>query len=96
MADAIFEDPRLVAIYDTLDGARDDLDLYLALIDELGANLILDIGCGTGTLACLLGAQGKSVIGSCGRINQICQEQARRQLGEMDCWRCHNSPRAAC
>jgi hypothetical protein len=28
MADAIFENPRLAAIYDPLDGERDDLKLY--------------------------------------------------------------------
>jgi SAM-dependent methyltransferase len=61
--DALFEDPRLAAVYDPLDGDRRDLDVYLALVDELGATSVVDIGCGTGTFACLLAQQGKDVVG---------------------------------
>lgn len=49
--DLLFTHPRLTRIYDDLDGARDDLDLYLDLIDELGARHVLDVGCGTGSWA---------------------------------------------
>ncbi|MDM7830789.1 class I SAM-dependent methyltransferase [Cellulomonas edaphi] len=63
MVDAIFDDPRLAVLYDTFEGPRDDLDAYLALIDELGAGSVLDVGCGTGTFACLLAARGLDVIG---------------------------------
>lgn len=62
MADAIFEDPRLVATYDTLNGPRDDLDHYAAILAEFGARSVLDVGCGTGVLARRLAAQGLSVI----------------------------------
>lgn len=62
MADAIFEDPRLVATYDTFDGPRDDLDHYAAILAEFGARSVLDVGCGTGVLARRLAAQGLSVI----------------------------------
>jgi len=34
LADAIFEHPRLVAIYDALDPDRSDLDVYAAIADE--------------------------------------------------------------
>jgi SAM-dependent methyltransferase len=61
--DAIFQDRRLAEIYDALDPDRSDLDAYAALVDELGATSILDIGCGTGTLACLLARRGKRVTG---------------------------------
>jgi ubiquinone/menaquinone biosynthesis C-methylase UbiE len=60
--DAIFADPRLAAVYDAFDGARTDLDAYLRIADELGARRVLDIGCGTGSLAVLLARGGRQVI----------------------------------
>jgi SAM-dependent methyltransferase len=63
MVDPIFADPRLASIYDVLDDDRSDLDAYLALVDELGARSVLDVGCGTGTLACLLAGRGIDVTG---------------------------------
>lgn len=63
MPDRIFSEPRLAEIYDTVDSDRGDLDHYVALIDEFDARSVLDIGCGTGSLACLLAARGVSVIG---------------------------------
>jgi SAM-dependent methyltransferase len=62
VADAIFEERRLAEIYDPLDPDRCDLDAYLALAGEFGAVSILDVGCGTGTLACLLARCGLQVI----------------------------------
>jgi hypothetical protein len=53
VADAIFEEPRLAEIYDAIDGDRSDLNAYAALVDELGAHVVLDVGCGTGTFACM-------------------------------------------
>jgi 2-polyprenyl-3-methyl-5-hydroxy-6-metoxy-1,4-benzoquinol methylase len=55
VADDIFEHPRLAAIYDALDSDRSDLDVYVAIADELGARRVLDVGCGTGTLARVTG-----------------------------------------
>ncbi len=61
--DAAFADPRLAALYDVLDNDRSDLDAYLAIVDEVGARRIVDIGCGTGSLAVRLAATGCSVLG---------------------------------
>ena len=63
MADDLFEDPRLAAVYDPLDPDRSDLDLYLGLVDAVGAQAVLDIGCGTGTFACMLASRGIDVVG---------------------------------
>src|SRR5215510_7867045 len=54
---------RLAEIYDRLDADRSDLAAYAAIVDELGARRILDVGCGTGTFACLLAAAGLDVVG---------------------------------
>lgn len=51
MADQIFENIRLVSIYDEFDGSRIDLDHYVSIIKEFSAKSVLDIGCGTGCLA---------------------------------------------
>ncbi|MEV4642418.1 class I SAM-dependent methyltransferase [Actinoplanes sp. NPDC049548] len=63
MPDAIFADPRLAAVYDALDGPRDDLPAYLSIADELGARRVVDIGCGTGSLALVLAGSGRTVVG---------------------------------
>lgn len=63
MPDPLFTLPRLASIYDAIDGDRTDLAPYLALVDELDAKSVLDIGCGTGTFACLLAGRGIAVTG---------------------------------
>jgi SAM-dependent methyltransferase len=63
MVDAVFEHPRLVAIYDALGPDRSDLDAYVAMAAEFGARRVLDVGCGTGTFALLLAERGLEVIG---------------------------------
>lgn len=61
MPDALFAEPRLARIYDAIDADRDDLSGYLAMAREFGARSVLDVGCGTGTFACLLAAAGLDV-----------------------------------
>jgi len=48
--DQEFSNPRLASLYDQLDGNRDDLEAYIAMVDEFGAQSVLDFGCGTGSL----------------------------------------------
>ncbi|MGE3075962.1 MAG: class I SAM-dependent methyltransferase [Dehalococcoidia bacterium] len=63
MPDQIFANPRLAAIYDAFDGERDDFEAYAAMVEDFGARRVLDIGCGTGSLACLLARRGFELIG---------------------------------
>src|SRR5450432_2100197 len=64
MPDALFAEPKLAEIYDLLDSPdRPDLAPYLAIADEFHAHMVIDLGCGTGNLACRLAALGKEVIG---------------------------------
>jgi SAM-dependent methyltransferase len=61
--DQAFADPRLAVLYDVLDDDRSDLDVYVALAEEVGASSVVDIGCGTGSLAVRLAAMGLHVVG---------------------------------
>jgi SAM-dependent methyltransferase len=61
--DAIFAHPRLVQVYDAFDGPRDDLAAYVGIAGELGADRVLDVGCGTGSLAIVLAGTGRTVVG---------------------------------
>lgn len=63
VADLLFSDPRLAVLYDDFDGPRNDLDHYEQLMRELGGYRVLDVGCGTGSLACRLARAGFDVVG---------------------------------
>ena len=63
MPDAVFSHPRVARVYDPLDPDRSDLDTYVDLVHEVGAEAVLDVGCGTGTLACRMAADGVDVLG---------------------------------
>ncbi len=63
MVDPAYAHPRLAELYDPLDPDRGDLAAYLAIAQEVSAHQVLDIGCGTGTFACLLAEHGFTVVG---------------------------------
>ncbi len=58
-----YTDPRLVALYDLWDPSRRDTAFYIGLATELSASSIIDIGCGTGLLACELARRGHQLTG---------------------------------
>ena len=58
-----FSDPRLVAIYDTVNPIAEYETFYLDLAEKLSASTIIDIGCGTGLLTCELAKRGHRLIG---------------------------------
>lgn len=77
--DAHFAEPRLAELYDPLDADRSDLDVYVAMADEFGVRSVLDVGCGTGTLACLLARRGLEVTAADPALASL--EVARRKPG---------------
>ncbi|MEM9036296.1 MAG: class I SAM-dependent methyltransferase [Actinomycetota bacterium] len=56
-------DPRLAALYDLDNPDGPDHDGYRALADRIGADTIVDLGCGTGILTVTLATAGRTVIG---------------------------------
>jgi len=60
MPSTLYTDPRLVALYDTLNPSAADTAFYLTLAE--GKNHIIDLGCGTGLLACELAERGHRVV----------------------------------
>ena len=83
MPDAIFAEPRLARLYDLVDDDRSDLDAYLAMAAEFGARRVLDIGCGTGTLACLLAARGLEVTGADPARASLDVARGKQQAGQV-------------
>jgi SAM-dependent methyltransferase len=60
---ASYTEPRLAAVYDTLNPREADTDFYLGLAGEIPL-AVLDAGCGTGLLATAFAARGHHVTGA--------------------------------
>lgn len=58
-----FSDPRLVALYDTLNALGDDSEFFCQLAAKVSAKTVIDLGCGTGLLTCELAKRGHQMIG---------------------------------
>ena len=58
-----FSDPRLVAIYNTVNSIDEYKKFYLELASKLSASSIIDVGCGSGLLTCELVNAGHQLIG---------------------------------
>jgi SAM-dependent methyltransferase len=62
LVDDPYNDPFFASIYDEQNPWSASDDFYLAKAREIGGS-ILDLGCGTGMLACRIAAEGLSVVG---------------------------------
>jgi len=60
-----FSDPRLVAVYETVNAYRPGTqpDFYSGVAAEIGANTIVDLGCGSGLITRDLARRGYRMIG---------------------------------
>src|SRR6476619_7981270 len=61
--DATFSDPRQAVLYDVFNNDRSDLEAYVTIAYEVEAHRVVDVGCGTGSLAVRLAELGFSVTG---------------------------------
>lgn len=86
MVDNAFAHPRLTAVYDALDPDRSDLAVYSALVDEVGARTVLDIGCGTGTFALLLADRGLAVVAVDVAAGMLAVARAKPGADRVSCW----------
>lgn len=77
--DLHYTDPRLVDLYDIENPHGPDFDFFLALANELHAQRILDLGCGTGLLTRQLAVEGRQVTGVDPAVAMLAY--ARRQPG---------------
>jgi len=62
MVDAIYSEPRLAVLYDRFNPPGADTAFYVRLAGT-DSKRILDVGCGTGQLACALAERGHAVTG---------------------------------
>lgn len=83
-SDPIFSDERLATVYDLFEGERDDLDAYVAIVQEFDVARVLDIGCGTGEFLLRLVAMGIEAIGLDPAIASIDMARQKPRAGQVD------------
>ncbi|MFF5084909.1 class I SAM-dependent DNA methyltransferase [Actinoplanes sp. NPDC000266] len=76
--------------YDELNADDHDYRFYAALAGDLGATSVLDLGCGTGTLARLLAAGGRTAVGIDPDPEMLRVARSRPGAGSVD-WRLGHS-----
>ena len=74
------------AAYDELNPADDDYRFYAALAASAGVSCVVDLGCGTGTLARMLASGGASVTGVDPDPGMLRVARSRDPAGRVD-WR---------
>lgn len=79
-----FTNLNLVAIYDAVNPIGSYADFYLNLADKLGAQKVIDLGCGTGLLSHELVRQGHEVVGV--EPAPAMLEQAKQKYGDEAEW----------
>lgn len=77
-SDPIFSHERLAPLYDLFEGDRDDLDAYVAMVNEFGATRVLDIGCGTGEFLLRLAELGIDGVGLDPAVASIAVAKAKQ------------------
>ena len=59
-----YSDPRCAAVADVFEGTeRNDLDVYVAMVEEFQASAVADVSRGTRTFAAMLAGRGVDVVG---------------------------------
>jgi SAM-dependent methyltransferase len=84
MPDKVFADARLAQVYDAFHPDRRDLDAYAAIVAEFDVRWVLDIGCGTGTFACMLAERGVTVTGLDPALASLDVARAKANAGLVD------------
>src|SRR5882724_10802916 len=80
---AAYTDARLAAVYDALNPPSEDIVFYVELAGD-SAKTILDMGCGTGRLACSLARLGHRVTGADPAAGMLGMQARRRREGKVD------------
>lgn len=77
-------DQRLVDLYDLDNPDGPDHDFYRALADDVSAQMVLDLGCGTGILTVTLAGEGRDVVGIDPSPSMLSYAQRREGAGTVE------------